>query len=107
MTVVGVKDQAVLVEFMCELYLQSIAPRGPSDVTLYEFMTYLRAQVDPKEQPRYEAAVARQRRLGELVERAGVQLAQSAELLALLAELRAWTRRPRDDDLVDEEPASG
>lgn len=100
---VSQKDQALLVEMMCALYLRTVAPRGPSDVSLYEFMTYLRAQVDPKEQSRYEAAVGRSVKLQQLVERMGRQLAQGAELLVVLEELRQAGKRPPHE----EEPPGG
>lgn len=99
---VSQKDQALLVEMVCALYLRTVAPRGPSEVSLYELMTYLRAQVDPKEQPRHEAAVARSVKLGQLLERMGRQMAQSAELLVVLEELRQSGTKP-----PHEEPSGG
>ena len=95
---VSQKDQALLVEMMCALYLRTVAPRGPIEVSLYEFMTYLRAQVEPSELPRYEAAVERQKRMKELVDRMGRQLAQGAELLVLLEELKLWAQRPPHEE---------
>lgn len=95
---VSQKDQALLVEMMCSLYLRTVAPRGPSEVSLYEFMTYLRAQVEPAELPRYEAAVERQKRMKELVDRMGRQLAQGAELLVVLEELKLWAQRPPHEE---------
>lgn len=105
---VSQKDQAVLVEMMANLYLRVVSPRPAREVSLEEFMAFLRCEIEPGGREAYLKAVEYQVRFKAVVDKMARQLEQSVELMKCILELKEWVHGlPKENEEDGDAPEDG